>query len=126
MFIKKETKGSKAFICEGVKVLKMFEWIKYLLYFLSYFFVYLLYPIVIIVQFLIGGDNPNGSQLTTMNIMFYFLAIVFTILVAIVLNILFKEFTGLKRNNKYSWLIFISHIVLIPITFVLVSNTILK
>lgn len=68
-------------------------------------------------QFLIGGDNPDSSQYATMDIMFFVFAIVCTILGSIVLNILFKEFTGLKKNNKYSWLIFLSHIILIPLTF---------
>ncbi|CAM4081939.1 hypothetical protein BAMA_16595 [Bacillus manliponensis] len=94
--------------------------LKYILYFFSYF---LVYPFSFPIIFPIGMwlSNPELSK-NTVGLGFFILCASVTILGAGCLNVVFKNGTNLDKNTKYSWAIFISHLILIPLTYILYTN----
>jgi uncharacterized membrane protein YeaQ/YmgE (transglycosylase-associated protein family) len=61
------------------------------------------------IEVIVGDVTSKDS---TRDILFHSFTIIAGILGAFGLNFLFKGFLGLEKNNKYSWMIFLSHIVL--------------
>ncbi|QKE75686.1 hypothetical protein HPK19_24595 [Arthrobacter citreus] len=85
---------------------------KYLPYFFSYLLVYpCSFPLVVI----IGLATASLSE-SKANVVSYIVCALVTIVGAIILNLYFKNFMGLKKNNKQTWSIFITHLILIPLT----------
>ncbi|PEA54268.1 hypothetical protein CON64_14245 [Bacillus pseudomycoides] len=88
--------------------------IKYLLYFFSYILVYIFtYPIVFIL--VMATDDPTVSH-SWFDVTWHTFEVLATILGAWILNLIFKRTVKLEKNTKYSWLIFIMHLILIPLT----------
>ncbi|WP_336975109.1 hypothetical protein [Bacillus thuringiensis] len=86
--------------------------VKYILYFFSYIFVYpCLYIPFAIILIMIVGSNPPKSTADLWGFIFW---VVITIVGTWILNAIFKRRTKLKKNNMYSWLIVILHLILIP------------
>lgn len=94
--------------------------IKYLLYFFSYLLVYpCSFPLLFMLTFSV--DDPAVSE-STSNLIFYSFSLFVTVLGSIILNYLFNRFTNSNKNNKLTWLIFISHLILIPLTFLMITT----
>lgn len=92
--------------------------IKYLLYFLSYLLVYpCSYPLLFMLAFV--ADNPTVSE-STLDIIFYIFSLFVTVVGSTILNYLFKRSMKLKKNTKHTWLIFFAHLILIPLTYILI------
>ncbi len=53
---------------------------------------------------------------STINMISYIVGALVTIVGAIILNLYFKNSLELTKNNKQTWSIFISHLILIPLT----------
>jgi len=88
---------------------------KYITYFISYLLVYpCSFPLVLIIGF--ATESPQVPE-NTINMISYVFSVFVTIVGAIILNLYFKNSLELKKNNKQTWLIFISHIILIPSTY---------
>ncbi|HFK1742365.1 hypothetical protein ACE41B_30200 [Bacillus cereus] len=88
---------------------------KYILYFFSYLLVYIAaYPILFIL--VMATDDPTVSH-DWFNVTWYIFSVVVTILGAWISNVIFNDSVNLKKNTKYSWFIFISHLILIPLTW---------
>ncbi|PEX83251.1 hypothetical protein [Bacillus cereus] len=88
---------------------------KYILYFFSYILVYIVaFPILFIL--VMATDDPTVSH-DWVNVTGYIFSVVVTILGAWISNVIFNGSFNLKKNTKYSWFIFISHLVLIPWTW---------
>jgi hypothetical protein len=66
-------------------------------------------------------EAPSVPQ-STIDTSWILFAIGTTIIGAIALNMRFKVKAGLKTNNIYSWLIFFSHLVLIPLTYLILDK----
>lgn len=88
---------------------------KYILYFFSYILVYIVaYPMLFIL--VMATDDPTVSH-DWVHVTWYIFSVVVTILGSWILNVIFNGSVNLKKNTKYSWCIFISHLVLIPLTW---------
>ncbi|MFB7138480.1 hypothetical protein ACFCYN_02335 [Gottfriedia sp. NPDC056225] len=88
---------------------------KYLPYFFSYLLVYpCSFPLVVI----IGLATASLSE-SKANVVSYIVCALVTIVGAIILNLYFKNFMELKKNNKQTWSIFITHLILIPLTVII-------
>ena len=64
-------------------------------------------------------ESPNISG-KTVDFVFYTASIIITILSAFILNIIYRKSLKLKKNNKTTSLIFFTHILLIPLTYLFV------
>lgn len=89
--------------------------IKYILYFLSYLLIYIAaYPILFIL--VMAGDNPYEDHRVLEWIIIGF-EIFATLFGAWLLNFIFRKTENLKWKDKYSLMIFILHLFLIPSTW---------
>ncbi|MEW9579140.1 hypothetical protein U9K47_28125 [Bacillus toyonensis] len=87
------------------------ELVRYILYFFSYILIYpCSYPFIVI---FVLGVGTNISEHTA-DLLDIFSWLVITIIGTWILNVIFKRRTKLKKNNIYSWLIVILHLILIP------------
>ena len=88
----------------------------YLPYFFSYLLVYpCAYFIILISSLLLGGLSENSS-----NVVFIIIALIITLVGARFLNKTFLSLMKLNNNNKITKSIFIVHIVLIPLTYIVI------
>lgn len=88
--------------------------VKYILYFFSYILIYpCLYIPFGIILIMIAGSNPPESIGNLLDTIYW---IVITIIGSWILNVIFKRKAQLKKNTTYSWLIFILHLILIPLS----------
>lgn len=92
--------------------------IKYLLYFFSYLLVYpCSLPLLLMLTFV--ADSPTVSE-STLDIIFYIFSLFVTVVGSTILNYLFKRSMKLNKNTKHTWLIFFAHLILIPLTYILI------
>ncbi|MCR6856591.1 hypothetical protein P5G86_24215 [Paenibacillus jamilae] len=94
--------------------------IKYILYFSSYLLVYIAaYPILFVL--VMAGDNPYEDHLVLDWIIIGFEVLV-TLFGSWLLNFIFRKSVNLKWKDKYSLMVFISHLFLIPLTWRFLLN----
>ncbi|PGK15238.1 hypothetical protein CN895_07775 [Bacillus cereus] len=95
--------------------INMKVFIKYVCYFFSYLLVYIpAFPIMVVL--VMAGASPNQDHT-----MLEWILVIFEILVTIFgawfFNFIFKRAIGIKKNIKITWIIFILHLILIPLTW---------
>ena len=91
--------------------------IQYMIYLLSYLFVYpFSLPLLIIITF--ATESPTVPQ-NVLDLTFLIFSVFVTLAGTIMLNYLFKRYMKLKKNNSKSSVIFVSHLILIPLTYIM-------
>ncbi len=69
-------------------------------------------PVYLILAMMLGGPSVSAS---TSDIIYICFLLAISILGATILNAIFR-FGSLNKNNKYTWGIYIAHLILIPIS----------
>ncbi|RLQ96480.1 hypothetical protein D9X91_05050 [Falsibacillus albus] len=91
---------------------------KYFAYFFSYM---LIYPPAYFGTFFLAffADSSSTTSESFLDKVFIFYAVIVILAGLYILNYLFRRMLKLPRNNKYTWSIFIIHIILTPLTYFL-------
>ncbi|WP_336992526.1 hypothetical protein [Bacillus toyonensis] len=95
----------------GESLVKEKELVKYILYFFSYILIYPCCYSFIATLVLSVGANISAHKAHLLDSIFW---IITTTVGTWILNTIFKRKIKLKKNNIYSGLIVISHLILIP------------
>lgn len=89
--------------------------IKYIFYFFSYLLVYIpSFPVIVVLS--MAGASPDVEH-TILEWIITIFELSVTILGAWFFNFIFKTIIGIKKNTKFTWIICLLHLILIPLTW---------
>jgi len=84
-----------------------------ILYILSFFVIFpISQPLLMLV--IVLGDDPSAPT-STLNMIYIAYLLLISILGAVIFNFIFRIFS-FEKNNKYTWMIFVAHLILIPLS----------